>query len=40
MTPVVSLRDETGTIAAYFDDARLASGETVFESGFETGAVR
>jgi hypothetical protein len=40
MTPVVNLKDETGTVAAYFDDARLASGETVFESGFETGAVR
>jgi arylsulfatase A len=40
MTPVVSLQGESGTIAAYFDDARLVSGETVFESSFESGAVR
>jgi arylsulfatase A len=40
MTPVVSLQEETGTVSAYFDDARLTSGETVFESGFETAAVR
>lgn len=40
ITPVVSLQGESGTVAAYFDDARLASGETVFESGFETAAVR
>ena len=40
LTPVVSLQGETGTVAAYFDDARLASGKTVFESGFETAAVR
>jgi arylsulfatase A len=40
LTPVVSLQEETGTVSAYFDDARLSSGETLFESGFETGAVR
>jgi len=40
ITPVVSLQGETGTVAAYFDDARLASGETLFKSGFETAAVR
>jgi len=40
LTPVVSLQGETGTVAAYFDDTRLSSGETVFESGFESGAVR
>ena len=40
MTPVVSLGGETGTIAAYYDDVRLESGDTVFETGFESGAVR
>jgi hypothetical protein len=40
MTAVVSLQGESGTVAAYFDDARLSSGATVFESGFESGAVR
>tara|TARA_B100002019_G_scaffold125566_1_gene108206 strand:+ start:2797 stop:4722 length:1926 start_codon:yes stop_codon:yes gene_type:complete len=39
ITPVVSLRGENGTVSAYYDDARLFSGESVFESGFETGAV-
>jgi arylsulfatase A len=39
LTPVVSLQGETGTVAAHFDDARLSSGESIFESGFETGAV-
>ena len=40
LTPVVSLQAESGTITAYFDDARLVSEEAFFESGFETGAVR
>ncbi|MGB0372454.1 MAG: sulfatase family protein [Opitutales bacterium] len=40
MTPVVSLQGETGTVAAYFDDARLVCGGTVFESSFESGAIR
>jgi hypothetical protein len=40
MTPVVSLQGERGPVSAYFDDACLASGEVVFESGFETAAVR
>ena len=40
MTPVVALRGENGSIAAYYDDARLSSGASVFTSGFETGAVR
>jgi hypothetical protein len=40
MTAVVSLQGESGTVAAYFDDARLSSGATVFESSFESGAVR
>ena len=39
MTPVVALRGENGTVSAYYDDARLSSGELLFESGFETGAV-
>jgi hypothetical protein len=39
MTPVVALRGESGTVAAYYDDAHLSSGELLFESGFETGAV-
>jgi arylsulfatase A len=39
LTPVVSLQGEAGTVSAYFDDARLVSGDTVFESGFETAAV-
>jgi len=39
ITPVVSLRGENGVVAAYYDDARLSSGESLFESGFESGAV-
>lgn len=38
MTPVVNLQDEEGTVAAYFDDAHLASNDSIFESGFETAA--
>ena len=38
MTPVVNLQGEEGTVAAFFDDARLASNDSIFESGFETAA--
>ncbi|NQY31975.1 MAG: arylsulfatase [Coraliomargarita sp.] len=40
MTPVVRLQGERGTVAAYFDDARLTTGETVYETSFESGAIR
>jgi len=39
ITPVVSLRGENGAVAAYYDDVHVSVGQTIFESGFENGAV-